>query len=97
MTVELWYFDGCPNWRIAQQRLHALGQGRGFEVELHRVESAEDAERVGFRGSPTILIDGSDPFGDASLSVGLSCRVYQTPDGPAGAPSLDQLRDALDR
>ena len=55
----------------------------------------EEADRVGFRGSPSVLIDGTDPFSDPDAPVGLSCRVYSTPDGLAGSPTLEQLRTAL--
>ncbi len=60
------------------------------------MSTTKDAAATGgFHGSPIILIDGKDPFaGVVSPSV---CRVdiYQTPDGPAGAPTLDQLREVL--
>jgi hypothetical protein len=39
------------------------------------VETQENAERVGFRGSPTILVDLRDPWADAAGSFGLSCRI----------------------
>ncbi len=61
-------------------------------VTRHQVDTIEEAERVGFRGSPSILIDGVDVFAEPDAGVGLACRVYVTPDGPAGAPTLDQLR-----
>jgi hypothetical protein len=50
---------------------------------------------VGFHGSPSILVDGIDVFAGPDAGVGLSCRVYRTPDGPAGAPTIEQLRAAL--
>jgi len=55
----------------------------------HLVETFDEAERVGFHGSPSILIDGVDPFADAGAGagIGLACRINQTPDGPAGAPN----------
>lgn len=59
------------------------------------MDTLEAAQRVGFRGSPTILVDGRDPFASGDEPVGLSCRVYATPDGPAGAPTTDQLREVL--
>jgi hypothetical protein len=49
----------------------------------------------GFRGSPTLLVDGRDLFDDPTTTVGLSCRLYATPDGLAGTPALDQVIDAL--
>lgn len=39
---------------------------------LERVETAEDAERLRFVGSPTILIDGRDPFGGTE-GTGSTC------------------------
>lgn len=99
MRIILRYFDGCPNWRIAEERLHAALADAGApdaDVALERVETHEEAVRLGFRGSPTVLIDGRDPFADERADVGLACRVYATPDGFRGAPTLDQLRAALD-
>lgn len=93
--VTLLYFDGCPNWRATDERLRALQDELGFSVERQKVDTAEEAERIGFRGSPTILVDGRDPFARGDEPVGLSCRIYQTPDGPTGAPTHEQLRSAL--
>jgi len=64
-------------------------------VNRHLVETAEEAERIGFHGSPSILVDGVDVFAEPGADVGLSCRVYRSADGLAGAPTLEQLRAAL--
>lgn len=90
-AVTVLYFDGCPGWWLAVERLRALG----VEPELQRVETAGDVRRLGFTGSPTILVDGRDPFASGDERVGMSCRMYRTPEGLAGAPTLAQLRDAL--
>ena len=95
MDVTLLYFDGCPNWQVADQRLRALAAEHGFELARRRVETPEAAEELRFRGSPTVLVDGRDPFAEGAEPFGLSCRIYQTPDGPAGAPTLEQLRETL--
>ncbi|MFU8840107.1 MAG: thioredoxin family protein [Nitriliruptoraceae bacterium] len=93
--VTLQYFDGCPNWQLADQRLTALQAELDLTIAYHRVETPEEAERVGFRGSPSLLIDGTDPFATDADPAGLACRVYDTPDGPQGAPTTDQLRRVL--
>ena len=67
----------------------------GVEPRLEQINSPEEAERVHFVGSPTILIDGRDPFEGSGERFGLTCRVYQTPDGLAGSPTIEQLREAL--
>ncbi len=94
--VTLQYFDGCPNWRIAEERLVRLADEYGFPLHRQRIDTPEQAERVGFGGSPTILVDGRDPFAAGGPApTGLTCRVYPTPEGPQGAPTEDQLRAAL--
>lgn len=95
MDVTLQYFDDCPNWRVAQARLKELLQDEDV-LRLQKIETIEEAVKLGFRGSPTVLIEGVDPFANESAPVGLACRVYLTPDGREEAPSLEQLRDALE-
>ncbi len=98
MDVTLLYFEDCPNWRIADGHLDALvAENPEMSITRHIVDTPDEAERTRFRGSPSILVDGVDPFADPDDPVGLSCRVYLTPDGPAGSPTLDQLRDVLAR
>ena len=97
MDVRLLYFDGCPNWRETDERLRAalVQAGRTETPSYVEVTTHEDAERLSFRGSPTVLVDGVDPFADASAPVGLSCRVFRTPDGLRGAPTAEQLLAVL--
>lgn len=96
MDVTLLYFEDCPNWLVANEHLQTLAKEHpGLSVTRHIVDTPEEAERVAFRGSPSFLIDGVDAFADPDAPVGLSCRVYQTVDGLAGSPTLDQLRDVI--
>ena len=96
MDITLLYFDDCLNWKIADQLLAAIAAQRAdLKVTRPLVDTLEEAQRVGFHGSPSILVDGVDGFADPGAGVGLSCRVYRTPDGLAGAPTLEQLRAAL--
>lgn len=93
MEISLLYFDGCPSWKIAEERLRVIAEEHlGITVTRHQVDTIDEAQRVGFHGSPSVLIDGVDVFAEPDAGVGLACRVYATPDGPAGAPTLDQLR-----
>lgn len=96
MELTIQYFDECPNWRVAERRLREalseLGQP-DHPIRRQRVESPEEAERVGFAGSPTILVDGVDPFADPLGPAGFACRVY----GGDAAPTVAQIRAALQR
>ncbi len=91
MDVALLYFDGCPNWTVAADRLRSALRAVGADdgVRLQRVTTPEEAERLAFRGSPTVLVDGEDPFADPAAPVGLSCRVFRTPAGLARAPTVE--------
>lgn len=97
MELTIRYFDGCPNWQTARERLDEalrdLGAPRDIGLEL--VTTEDEATRLSFRGSPTILVDGRDLFDPGDAPVGLSCRVYVTPEGFAGTPTAAQLREAL--
>lgn len=95
LRVQVLYFDGCPHWTLMDERVRAVAGELGLAVEDVLVESDEDAQRLGFQGSPTLLVDGRDPFGTPGAPVGLACRIYSTPDGLAGAPTEDQLREVL--
>lgn len=94
-TVTLRYFEGCPNWRTTDRDLEGLRDEYGFALVRQRVETEVEAARLGFLGSPTVLIDDVDPFAVGGEPTGLACRVYATEDGLRGAPSREALRAAL--
>ena len=64
-------------------------------IEHCLVETPEEADEYRFAGSPSILLDGRDPFVAPTSEFGLTCRVYSTPDGCAGAPTVEQLVAAI--
>ena len=97
MRVQLRYFDGCPNWQVAEARLRdaLVAIGAVDLVELVEVTTQDQAERLTFHGSPSVMVDGRDLFGQPDADVGLVCRVYSTPEGLGGAPTTAQLVAAL--
>ena len=96
MDITLLYFEDCPNWKVADERLSAIAAERAdIRMTRHLVDTAAEAERTRFPGLPSILVDGVDVFAEPGSEVGLSCRRYLTPDGYQGAPTLVQLRAAL--
>jgi hypothetical protein len=97
ISVDHFLLDltGCPNWQEVERGLAVIAAEQpDITVTRHLVESSAEAERTGFHGSPSSLIDGIDPFAEPGAGVGLACRV-STPKGLAGAPTLDQLRAAV--
>ena len=97
MNITLQYFDSCPGWKIAEKRVKTIIEQEGLDADFsyQRIETHEDAERFHFSGSPTLLIDGRDPFASGPMPVGLACRTYPTDQGMAPSPSVAQLEEAL--
>lgn len=97
MDLTLQYFDGCPNWKTTDRDLATVVDQLGLDAQVRyqQIDTPEAAIQHGFRGSPTVLIDGVDPFAVPDAPIGLACRIYQTETGPAGTPSLAQLEQAL--
>lgn len=93
--VVLVYFEGCPHWCTALERLdEALGRvGRSDSVRLQRVANDAEARQHHMAGSPTILIDGQDPFPGGVPSWG--CPLYPGEAGAQGAPSVKSLVELL--
>lgn len=98
MDVSLLYFDGCPNHEDTLTLLNTLLGEAGWDgaVQLVNVGSPRRAEELDFRGSPTVLIDGVDPFLDHDAPTGLSCRIYATDSGYQGTPPEQQLRTEIE-
>ena len=97
MEITLQYFDDCANWQTTDGYLKTLIDKHSLDAEVRYqlIDTPEAAAEQGFRGSPTVLVDGTDPFADRDAPIGLACRIYQTETGPAGSPSLAQLERAL--
>ncbi|MHB8672014.1 MAG: thioredoxin family protein [Acidimicrobiales bacterium] len=97
--VRLLYFEDCPNWEVARERLREALSRRGADPDVviyERVTTAEQAAASGFRGSPTILVGGVDPFARPDDPVGLACRIYRTAAGTQSAPTVRQLEEVLE-
>ena len=86
-----------PERRAFEKRLAAALAGHPDAV-VHRREIADEREAAaaGMHGSPTLLIDGVDPFAAPGQPPSLSCRLYRDATGPtARAPSVKALRQVL--
>lgn len=91
--------SACPNAPVMIDRLAVVLDDRpGISVSHEIVTNLDDAARWGMHGSPTLLIDGVDPFAEPGQLATMSCRLYRDDDGrPSGAPSTSQLRQAVEQ
>ncbi|MCK2244173.1 MULTISPECIES: alkylmercury lyase family protein [unclassified Crossiella] len=97
MKLRILAVPDCPNLAPLRQRLAEVLAGRAdVTVTIEIISTVEQATRTGMRGSPTLLVNGADPFAEPGQPPSVSCRLYRDEHGsPTGAPTLSQLRAAL--
>jgi hypothetical protein len=101
MRVEVLWWEGCPSTPKAVEQLRSAMAELELDpgsITMREMTSDAEAEQEKFVGSPTIRVDGVDLFPSGDAPVGLSCRVYQLPDGRVSpTPDPELLRQALRR
>lgn len=86
----------CPDAPVVRERIAAALEGHAVAVEFVEVSDEATAARWHMTGSPTLLLDGVDPFAVPGANPSLSCRLYRHADGTTdGAPSVSDLRRVL--
>jgi hypothetical protein len=100
-SVELLYFDDCPNYETLLPHLRELLRGAGLRdvVRPRCIADDDAAQRERFLGSPTVRVDGQDvePGASERRDFGMKCRLYATGDGLRGTPLDEWVIDALVR
>jgi len=98
VDIELLVVPDCPNQSRALLALQSAFEQVGLGAQPVRVtviKNQDEAQERGFVGSPTILIEGVDPFAVPGTSPAVACRVYVTPAVLSGVPPRDGLVAAL--
>lgn len=97
MRLEILHVPDCPGVVVLTQRVaEVLGDDQIVHAITYRaIDDPAAAIESGMTGSPTLLIDGDDPFAAPGLVPSLSCRLYRADGGVDRAPSVAQLRAAL--
>ena len=94
VNVTVLHVAEYPNTAPLIERLGMVLGPRRVTVTIRTVSNEADAAALGMHGSPTLLIEGRDPF-VGSAEASLSCRLYQTDGRLRRLPSVAQLRTAL--
>lgn len=99
VRIDVLQVTDCPHLAPTVVRLREALDDTGLSASITEqlIDNEVDARRLGMRGSPTVLIDGEDPFGSSAEVGSVSCRLYVVGDGLDGAPSVAQLIGALTR
>jgi len=97
MTIQLLYFDGCPSWKAALENLHKALAAMDWTPEIELIEIQDDAQATlyAFQGSPSLKYNGWDLWEQKHDEYHIGCRVYQTPLGLRGVPTVEMLQKRL--
>lgn len=97
--IELLYMEGCPNRYPAAKTLESALRQAGLVADINQVlvSSEEEAQTLGFLGSPSIRINGHDVEGNdgSADEYCLQQRLYLTREGFRGYPSKEMVLMAL--
>jgi thioredoxin family protein len=97
--ISFQYFDGCPNATATLQNLRNVGAELGIpadQINVVQVDDPDEADRLGFAGSPSVLLDGVDIYtGEKPEVASFSCRVFTFGDEQTGVIPEWFLRDKL--
>jgi hypothetical protein len=99
LRVELLAVEDCPHLEQARRDLESVLRKGIIEtpIQLIYVTSQDDADFLGFQGSPTIRVNGQDVVPQPELPVALTCRIYRDEEGGTrGSPPLEAIRAAVD-
>ena len=98
MRVEVLVVPDCPHAEsttaVMRRVLDELGLSH-IPVTTTLVTTQAQADRLRFVGSPTVMIDGRDPFADPAQMPSLACRLYRDNTTLTGTPPEDQIRRVL--
>lgn len=95
IEIEVQHFEGCPNSFEMILRVKEVIKEFGNNIIYKEtlVETPEEAKRVKFRGSPTILINGIDLENmPEPEDANLACRFYKN-----GLPSVDKIKEIINK
>jgi hypothetical protein len=97
MKVEVLHIDDCPTWQDGLRNLldAMVSENLPICVDLVLVKDDDQAESLKFLGSPSFRIDGRDLWPEERQNFKLNCRIYSTPEGLVGVPSVEMLRERI--
>jgi len=93
VKIEVQHFEGCPNSKEMIIRVKTAAGEFNEQIEYKEilVATQEEAERVKFRGSPTVLINRTDLENmPEPAEANLVCRYYLK-----GLPVVDKIKEFI--
>ena len=92
MLLTVLSVPDCPHTSVLLDRIRTALGAQSADLEVVLIGEDDRARQWGMTGSPTLLVNGVDPF-TAGLEPSVSCRLSHSADGSrSGVPSLADLK-----
>jgi hypothetical protein len=80
-VIEFQFFVGCPSADATLENLRAVMRELGIpesQLKISVVPDMDSAKRLGFQGSPSILVNHKDIYtGEEPTGFSYACRLYE--------------------
>jgi hypothetical protein len=91
--IEFQYFESCLHADETLANLKAVMQEMGIseaQLKISVVPDIDSANKLGFQGSPSILVSGVDIYtGEEPSGFSYACRIYEFDGKRTGLIPLD--------
>jgi hypothetical protein len=97
MKIEVLYLPDCPTHRAAVALVKNVLAVQGIVTDVNEIPVSDDtlAQKLQFRGSPTVRVNGRDVVADEKAEVfSMCCRLYSGTN-QVGLPPIDAVRRAI--
>lgn len=97
LQIDILYTDDNTDWQTAGELVRQALDALQLEASIcyQAVSSDREAFELNFIGSPTVLIDGEDPWPMPKAPAGLRLRPYFSPEGMSDTPTYAMIVEAL--
>lgn len=95
VQIEVQYFNGCPHAAEMLNNVRKAIESFIDQIEYfeYLVDTNEKAKEKGFRGSPTLIINGSDYENmPENFNPSLNCRIYRN-----GIPDVYSISKVIEK
>ncbi len=97
LTLQFLYFDGCPSWKTGLKNLQEALKLSDVQadIEMVKIDTPQEANDFRFLGSPSFVLNNNDLWPEERDAYHLGCRIYATPQGMKGSPTVEMLQDKI--
>lgn len=96
MRLQILFRPDCSHGELLRDRCAEALEINPTDIEMVHVQTEDEATERGMHGSPTLLVDGTDPFATGESPITTACRLFYSAKGDLlSVPGTAEIMDAL--